>query len=73
MLIWLINLTDIIEQIRSLLKWLAMSHFASVAFTQPELLLDPTFPALLSSIEYEATPVDMIAKRTHQPVSEILI
>ncbi|WP_235667714.1 hypothetical protein [Candidatus Williamhamiltonella defendens] len=56
-----------------MLKWLAMSHFASVAFTQPELLLDPTFPALLSSIEYEATPVDMIAKRTHQPVSEILI
>ncbi|WP_268904059.1 hypothetical protein [Candidatus Williamhamiltonella defendens] len=44
-----------------------------MSFTQPELLLDPTFSALLSSIEYEATPVDMIAKRTNQPVSEILI
>lgn len=60
---------DIIEQIRSSLKWLPMSRSASVAFTQSE----SSFPALLSSIEYEATPVDLIAQRTNQPVSEILI
>lgn len=64
---------DIIEQIRSSLKWLPMSRSASVAFTQSESSLELSFPALLSSIEYEATPVDLIAQRTNQPVSQILI
>lgn len=64
---------DIIEQVGSSLKWLPMSPPSSDALTASEPSPAIPFPDLLASIEYEPTPVDLMAQRTGQPVSEILI
>lgn len=65
---------DVLIEIKSLLDW---------SIDQQPSLFEPTpsmgeneqlpFPQLLANVGLEATPVDILAQRTHIPVHEVMM
>ncbi|WP_332405363.1 DNA-processing protein DprA [Vibrio metschnikovii] len=66
---------DILAEVENLLNWCKDSPSS----TQGELFCCPNdeeqlpFPALLANVGVEATPVDILAQRTHIPVQEVMM
>lgn len=68
------NVEQIIDEVANLLDWSLNSR----QVVQQELFSDPNqqeqlpFPELLANVGEEATPVDILASRTHIPVQDVM-
>lgn len=62
---------EVIEQLGSSLHWLPLPMEEIISAPEPQLEL--LFPDVLANVEYEVTPIDVVAERAGHTVPEIVV
>ncbi len=62
---------DIIEEVETLVSW-SLSQQTTIFTSEAEQEALP-FPELMANVGQQATPVDILAERTHIPVHEVMV
>lgn len=69
------NVEDILSEIENLVNWSQNADFLiqGELFSHSKHEEELPFPELLANVGVEATPVDILAQRTHIPVQEVMM
>ncbi|MDN3608588.1 DNA-processing protein DprA [Vibrio ostreicida] len=69
------KVSDIMEEMETLIRWsdFSASSVQNERFEQIDCKEELPFPALLANVGSRATPVDILASRTHIPVHEVMM